>query len=91
MEQCGWAVDTVLTHTCPLKYEPVEAFLPMIDQSTVDNSTEAWLDEIEKRLSYMRWYCGHWHIDKRIDKIHFLFHTFEVMELMEVLIGMRYK
>lgn len=84
LEQCGWAVDTVLTHTCPLKYEPVEAFLPMIDQSTVDNSTEAWLDEIEKRLSYKRWYCGHWHIDKRIDKIHFLFHTFEAMEPMEV-------
>ena len=40
-------VDVVLSHTCPFKYEPVEAFLPMINQDTVDDSTEHLLDEIE--------------------------------------------
>ena len=59
-------------------------FLPMIDQSSVDNSTEAWLDRIEDRIHYKAWFCGHWHTDKRIDKMHFLFHSFESDEsLME--------
>lgn len=63
-----------------LKYEPVECFLPIIDQSTVDNSTELWLDKIEESAHYLAWLCGHWHIDKRIDKIHFLFDSFESSE-----------
>ena len=70
-------VDVVLSHTCPYKYEPVEAFLPMIDQSTVDDSTERWLDEVEESLDYNIWMCGHWHINKRIDKMHFLMHEVE--------------
>ena len=47
----GWKVDIVLTHTTPLKYEPVETFLPGIEQSNVDKSTEEWLDTIEDRLA----------------------------------------
>lgn len=73
-------VDVILSHTCPFKYKPVEAFLPGVDQSTVDTSTEEWLDEIEESTDYLAWYCGHWHINKRIDKMHFLFHNFESTE-----------
>lgn len=69
--------DVILSHTCPFKYEPVEMFLPGIDQSTVDDSTEKWLDKIEEMVDYKAWYCGHWHINKRIEKMHFLFHGFE--------------
>ena len=69
--------DIVLTHTCPFKYEPVEMFLAGIDQSTVDSSTERWLDTIEESIKYRAWFCGHWHTDKRIDRMHFLYHTFE--------------
>jgi 3-oxoacid CoA-transferase subunit A len=72
--------DIVLSHTCPYKYEPVEAFLPTIDQSSVDDSTEKWLDTIESSIEYKAWFCGHWHINKRIDKMHFLFHDFESAE-----------
>ena len=64
----NWRVYGVLSHTCPLKYEPVEMFQPMIDQSTVDRSTEIWLDAIEDKLEYEKWYCGHYHTEKRIDK-----------------------
>ena len=77
LDACGWQVDTVLSHTCPYRYEPREAFLPMIDQSTVDASTEEWLEEIERKLQYNHWFCGHWHINKRIDRMHFLFHSVE--------------
>ena len=76
LDRAGWKVDVVLSHTCPRKYEPVEHFLPGIDQSKVDKSTENWLDAIEDRLDYKEWYCGHWHINKHIDKLTFLFHDF---------------
>ncbi len=70
-------VDIILSHTCPYKYLPREMFLEGIDQSTVDNSTEHFLDEIEKSTDYNLWYCGHYHTDKEIDKIIFMFHKIE--------------
>ena len=73
-------VDVILSHTCPRKYIPTEVFLPMVDQSTVDNSTEIWLDQIEESVNYKAWFCGHWHTDKRIDRMHFLYHSFESEE-----------
>ena len=81
LNELDWKVDVVLSHTCPAKYTPVEAFLPELDQSTVDTSTEEWLDRIEDRLDYRRWYCGHWHIDKHIDNLHFLMNDFELLEV----------
>lgn len=70
-------VDIVLTHTCPYKYLPTEMFIQGMDQSLVDNSTEEFLDIIEEKLIYKTWYCGHFHTDKTIDKIRFMFHDIE--------------
>lgn len=72
-------VDVIFSHTCPFKYIPKECFLSGIDQSKVDNSTEQWLDIIEESVDYEAWYIGHWHIDKKIENIHFLFHGIEVL------------
>lgn len=76
-------IDIILAHTCPFKYEPREAFLPMIDQSTVDDSTERWLDKIEESADYKAWLCGHWHIEKQIDKLRFLFHDVVTLEMIK--------
>ena len=62
------------------KYEPTEMFIQGIDQSSVDDSTEHWLDRIEEAIKYKAWFCGHWHVNKRIDKMHFLFHSVESIE-----------
>lgn len=78
LDGVGWKIDAVLSHTVPLKYEPTEMFLPVVDQSTVDKSTEEWLGKIEDRLDYKRWYCGHYHCDKSVDKIRIMFEDFEV-------------
>lgn len=69
--------DYIFTHTCPLKYEPVEVFLPGVDQRMVDKSTEEFLDVIENKLHgrYKKWYCGHYHTEKVIDNLEFLFHS----------------
>lgn len=73
-------VDVVFSHTCPDRYKPVECFLSGINQACVDDSTERWLGALEQRIAYDAWYCGHWHINKRIDKIHFLFEGYELLE-----------
>ena len=67
-------IDIILSHTCPYKYLPREMFLEGINQSTVDNSTEYFLDDVEKMTNYKIWYCGHYHTDKIVDKIVFMFH-----------------
>ena len=72
----GWKVDIVLSHTCPLKYEPRETFIQGVDQSGVDKSTELWLDGIEERLTYQSWYAGHFHTSKLIDRMRFMFEDF---------------
>lgn len=77
LDGLGWGIDVVLSHTAPLKYEPVEVFLPGINQSAVDKSTEIWLDTIEDRLKYWKWYCGHYHTKKKIDRLEIMFENFD--------------
>lgn len=69
LEKASWQVDVVLSHTVPIKYEPVEEFLDGIDQSKVDKTTEIWLGELESKLTYDRWYAGHYHTSKEEDKL----------------------
>lgn len=63
--RCGWKLDYVFSHTAPLSCRPTEAFLASVRQEEVDVSTEVWLEGLMKRLSFKRWMCGHFHINKR--------------------------
>lgn len=54
-------VDLVLSHTCPIIFEPTDLFLSFIDQSMVDKSMERLLGEVEYRLNYKAWIWGHYH------------------------------
>lgn len=86
LRQCqDHPIDVVLSHTCPKHILPVEAFLPGIDQSTVDQSTEEWLEEVFTSIYWKqlhplssRWFCGHYHIDKSIHIFRFMFN--DIME-----------
>ncbi len=78
LDKLDWKVDVVLSHTTPFKYEPVEVFIQGIDQSKVDKSTEIWLDGIEERLDYGKWYCGHYHTEKKIDRLEIMYNNFDV-------------
>lgn len=56
--------DLVLSHTCPIIYEPTDLFLSIVDQSTVDKTTERWLGNIEWGLNYKLWCWGHYHANR---------------------------
>lgn len=58
------SVDLVISHTCPIAFEPRDLFLASIDQSQVDKTMELYLGEIEARLDYHRWAWGHYHEDR---------------------------
>ncbi len=80
LDKANWEVDYVLSHTSPLKYEPVEHFLPFINQRSIDKSTEKWLDEIENKLKYKRWYLGHFHCEKIVDKIKIMYKSIDELK-----------
>ena len=75
----GKHFDIVFTHTCPYKYEPREVFLSGIDQSMVDKRMEHFLDKIEENINYDKWYCGHYHTEKEIDKLEFMYENVKVL------------
>ena len=54
----------VLTHTCPEIWEPRDLFLTMIDQSTVDKSTERFLEDVTHYIDFEHWWFGHYHDDR---------------------------
>ena len=54
-------VDLVLSHTCPILFEPTDLFLSFIDQNMVDKTMERYLGQIEYQLQYNTWLWGHFH------------------------------
>ena len=62
LKQNNWTTDLVLSHTCPIIFEPTDLFLSTIDQSAVDKSMERYLGNIEYNLNYKVWCWGHYHI-----------------------------
>ena len=73
LEKEKWDVDAFLSHTCPYDVRPVDTFLKSINQDLVDNSTEDFLQNIYNKLKFKKWYCGHYHINRRNNKFQFLF------------------
>lgn len=63
----GEHFDLILSHTCPYPWQPFDLFLPMIDQSKVDNSMEHWMETLSHKVSYNLWCFGHFHQDRQIN------------------------
>ena len=65
----GKHYDIVLTHTCPHSWRPTDLFLPGLDQNSVDNTMERWLDNIKDIITWDLWLFGHYHAD-RVERPH---------------------
>lgn len=61
--------DLIFSHTCPLSWMPTDLFLAQIDQSTVDNTMEKWLEEVKSSVSFGLWAFGHYH-SNRLERSH---------------------
>ena len=54
-----------------------------IESTYKSKDTEEWLDTIEQRLAYRRWYCGHYHTEKTIDRVTFMFESIRAFPARE--------
>lgn len=79
IEEIGGEIDYVFSHTCPMRYEPREWFLSSYSQDDIDKTTELWLDSIYDKIDTDRWYCGHYHGEKLIDNVRFMFENYVVL------------
>lgn len=60
----GKSYDFVLSHTCPIGWEPYDLFLSFVDQSKVDKSMEIFLDDLKNEIKWGCWLFGHYHRDR---------------------------
>lgn len=60
LEENGWKVDYVLTHCAPLSVQT------LISPWYENDYLTKFLDEIQSKLTFNRWFFGHYHIDKII-------------------------
>ena len=79
----GKTVDFIMTHTCPYSVEPRDMFLNFIDQSTVDDSMERWLDEVKDTIKWNIWLWGHYHND-RLERPHMEMYYNNIEELQTI-------
>ena len=66
-----------------IKRKPRKAKSKKLFKPDIDRSTEIWLGELEKKIDYKIWFCGHYHIDKQIDKIHMMHNEIRQLHLPE--------
>ena len=64
LEKCGFVVDYVITHTAPLSI--IYKFYFPAGEAPLNQ----YLSDIDKKLSYNKWYFGHVHRDLDVDGRH---------------------
>ena len=64
LDGADWQVDIVLSHTCPILFEPTDLFLSFVDQSQVDKNMERFFGHVEYLLVYDMWLWGHYHAER---------------------------
>lgn len=83
--------DLVLSHTCPYSWRPTDLFLSTIDQTTVDNTMEIWMNSLKNNCDWKVWCFGHYHDDRWIRRSEkhdvFMFYR-EIVYLNELFTGL---
>lgn len=78
LDSVNWTIDIVVSHTVPIDAEPVWNFIPGLDQSTVDKSTEKWLQQIYDNLDLqIGWFAGHYHCETEENGIRIMFEDYD--------------
>ena len=68
LEKANYKVDYVITHCLASSVqEKLEQYF--IHSYKEDILTE-YFDQLEEKLQYKYWYCGHYHLDMEVDERH---------------------
>ncbi len=57
------------------RFERISAFC-----DKMQTCRDKWLDCIEERLEYTKWYCGHYHTEKKIHRLQIMYNDYAVLE-----------
>ena len=66
LDACGWQVDYVATHTVPAR------ILSELRPRMRPDPLNLFLDSVQDRLTYTKWFSGHLHEDREINERYFL-------------------
>ncbi len=66
-----------------IKRKPKLARSKKFFKPDIDRSTEEWLGKLERKLNYEVWYCGHYHVDKQIDKVNMMCHKIRLLHAID--------
>lgn len=81
LETVGWQVDYVVSHCCATRMlDAALARTPYPDGRDKPDALNEWFDMLEDRLTYRRWYFGHYHADAELDERHRLLYR-DIAEL----------
>lgn len=75
LDKCGWKVDYVITHCLPDNILHKLAWWYGHDKIT------NFLFTIDQDLEFKHWFCGHYHIDQKIDDKHTVLYN-EVQKIL---------
>ena len=75
LDACGWEVDYVVTHCCATHLQPRAIYPQHGWDRPVRDALNEWFERLEDRLTYKRWYFGHYHADRDVDDKHTLLYN----------------
>ena len=64
-----------------IKRKPRRAKHKKVFKPDVDRTAEEWLGKLENQLDYDVWFCGHYHIDKQIEKINMMYYEIRPLHM----------
>jgi len=66
----NWCVDYIITHTAPTSI--IHTLETDHDVYNKENELSDFLEEIEKKTKYKKWFFGHYHLDKNINNKYYV-------------------
>ena len=75
----GFSVDYIISHTAPKEIIRKMGSNP---DFTKDSELTGFLEWVMYETNYLQWFFGHWHIDKKIDRIRFMMNDFECADII---------
>lgn len=67
------AFDYIITHDAPAKIKSIIGYYDI-------NPLSNFFSEVYDYATFNRWYCGHYHINRTVEKVHFLYKNIELLE-----------
>ena len=73
LQKHHYEVDYVLSHAAPYSKIPELGWIKDVDKNTLDLNFEKFLDEIDQKIKYKKWFIGHYHINHVDHKYNYVF------------------